>query len=158
MKTLSKLLVVLTIVSAMFGCNKDEDKPNPNKIAGVESAEYLVKLDGEELVKGTVQYASRDVTADEGDNNLALLKDVKTGVMSIVGIPRSVGSTSKIDGDNISVLVMNVVVDGKKQSIYTVSGELKRDADNKVSFSGTINSSEHQISGYVVSDAIKAIK
>ncbi len=155
MKKLSKLLVVLMMVSAIFACNKD-DKTAP-EIPGFGSAKCVVKIDGTKVIDATSNKANRDADTGSGDN-IAILELNDGSSFSVTGIPLTVGETATIDGFKIGLVAMNVIFKGEKKTLYTKTGTVTRTADDKVEFTGKTRDEKHTITGYVKSDLIKQIK
>ncbi len=155
MKKLSRLLVVLVIVSAIFACKKD-DKTEP-EIPGLGGAKCVVKIDGTTVIDATSKKAGRDAETGSGDN-IAILELNDGSSLSVTGIPLTVGKTATIDGFDIGLAAINVIFKGEKKTLYTKTGTITRTADDKVEFTGKTKDDKHTITGYVKSDLIKQIK
>ncbi len=156
MKTLSKLFLALMIISAMFGCNKDEDEVNP-ELAGLGKAKCFIQVNGKTVIDATSNHAGRDESEGDGRNIAVINLNNDGASFSISGIPVKVGSSVEIDGFDVGLLTSKIKVDGQKQTLYSETGTITRTSADKVSFNGLTKDKKHTITGYVQSDMIKQI-
>ncbi len=89
--------------------------------------------------------------------------DLSAWVWSGVGIPYAVGEEVEIDNSSSSneVGMGFFNVGPENQTLFAASGVLKREADNKISFSGRVllkTGESVSFSGHITSKAIELIK
>ncbi len=175
MKKTVKILSLIALVAIVFACKK-EDKPTPAPVhnpfaAYTYSADYMFQV-GEETVQDACSAISVYPNAEK-DNGLILFKgdafnltNMESFVSSSLGIPYNVGEEHTItlngeDGNLASILFLHMGPDD--DSFYGVSGVMKREANNKISFSGLgmfdlAGTDSIPFSGYITSKAIELIK
>ncbi len=182
MEKISKLLVGLFLVTALFSCGEDNTGTNGGKTPpNVSSnAKYEVKLDGKVIMKNNKGYASISevITGVDGVT-------INSSVTTYSRIPKSttdvptqsiainkvhllkVGETVDLVGNSGNAEVA-IIKDFSNQEIYSIQkGTLTREAENKFSFTATefeyYKKGEGQknltgnLTGYVISALIKKI-
>ncbi len=173
-KKIVRVLSLIALVIIVFACKK-EDKPTHNLASNpfaayTYSADYMCQM-GEETVEGNCNGISVYPDA-ETDNSLVLFKgdafsltNMASWVFSGVGIPYNVGEELEIEYDtneDATDLGFFNVGSGHKTFVAT-SGTLKREANNKITFSGmgALSGAVYDtisFSGYITSKAIELIK
>ncbi len=178
MKKTVKFLSLIALVAIVFACEK-EDKPTPTPApvhnpfaAYTYSADYLFQI-GEKTVQDGCNAISVYPGAEK-DNGLILFKGEtfnlanmgSSFVASSLGIPYNVGEEDTItlngdDGNLANILFFHM--GPNDDSFYGVSGVMKREANNKISFSGLgmfdlAGTDSIPFSGYITSKAIELIK
>ncbi len=175
MKKISKLMMMLILVSAIFGCEKEKEKPGGGFT--LPPAQYEVKLENEILMKNNDGFGHiSEVTNDINSAVSAYSSNLSSGQaseedISITNIQNlGVGETKEVNvtGENSSKKTeIGIIKSFSNKEIYTIlEGTVTREADDKLSFIATKinvykNGEQHEetknLTGYIVSDIIKKL-
>ncbi len=174
MKKISKLMMMLILVSAIFGCKKDEKKPGGGFM--LPPAQYEVKLDGEILIKNNdgfrhISESTNGINSAVDVTSSGSLTETPEENISITNIEDlGVGDTKEVNvaGQNSSKKIeVTITKSFSNREIYGIlEGTITREADNKISFSATkleiykdgqASEASKILTGYIASDIIKKL-
>ncbi len=125
---------------------------------------YSLQVDGKEVANGTLNTGT--INQVNGLNSLVAVG--KDGfAIALTGFSGNVGEIKNVGENGATVVFSQVEIDGEKRTIYALSGTLKRDAENKVSFScsGEIQNNNtatkagkvYRLEGFLVAEDLKNI-
>ncbi len=151
--------MVFALVATMFACGDDDGNLELPTLPGMYKTTYSITIDGQKF-EGTLKNGIAHRTEDGLNTFIAVNGDINKEEIgfgiSANGYSDKVGESAKIDGDGVGFAVINVMLNGKKTSVYSTIGTITREAANKVSFSGKVGVGTDKLvkaSGYIVSEA-----
>ena len=148
---MKKLLVVLVLSLSFIACSSDDDSP----IDGHLNASYEFKI-GDEVISSNNSIPIEILTDTNGlANQISVTEPDDQFVMMFSIIPINVGDVKQLDGDTQIAVTGHIVANYLQ--IFVDEGTITRDADGKVSFTGTFEheGTTHNVTGFIKSDGIK---